>query len=218
MKRLTVMMLALTISQAAWAHQPVMDMAPRWNDGYGVQTRVEHANDETTTWLEGVYTFKPSVRMTLKLPFVKGELGDAIFGVPLKRYRNEGGFTSNWSLTPSVRMPTGGGNDWDAGLSLSYSSETVDVFQLYDLYALGDSTGLDINVGKVFPDGQGSSWFTLWDVSALDSASGQRVLTGPVLVYFRRNVIFRAEYKFEAHDNDRDWDGDFVSLGVGVVY
>ena len=218
MKPLLCFICSLVISNLALAHQPVMDMAPRWNGGYGFQTRAEHANSETTTWVEGVYTFKPAVRMTLKVPYSDGSVGDAIFAVPLKRYTNRGGFTANWGLTPSVRMPTGGGNDWDAGLSLSYSSETSSVYQFYDLYALGDQTGIDINAGLVHADGEGSSWFTLWDVSMLDSDSGQRVLTGPVLVYFKRNFILRAEYKAAAYDNDDDWSGDYFSFGIGFVY
>ena len=218
MKPLLCFICSLVISNLALAHQPVMDMAPRWNGGYGFQTRAEHANSETTTWVEGVYTFKPAVRMTLKVPYSDGSVGDAIFAVPLKRYTNRGGFTANWGLTPSVRMPTGGGNDWDAGLSLSYSSETSSVYQFYDLYTLGDQTGIDINAGLVHADGEGSSWFTLWDVSMLDSDSGQRVLTGPVLVYFKRNFILRAEYKAAAYDNDDDWSGDYFSFGIGFVY
>ena len=69
----TFVVLFITLVSNAYAHQPVMDMAPRWNNGYGVQTRVEHANSETTTWLEGVYTFKPSLRMTLKVPHSNGK-------------------------------------------------------------------------------------------------------------------------------------------------
>ena len=218
MRRVLFTLLAVGIGGNAFAHQPVMDMAPRWSNGYGVQTRIEYANSDTTTWLEGVYTFKPSVRMTLKVPYTDGKIGNAIFAVPLKRYTNKGGFTSSWGVTPSVRMPTGDGNNWDAGLSLNYSSETRSVYQLYDLYALGDSIGLDINVGLVYPNGRGSSWFTLWDVSALDSDSGQRVLTGPVLVYFKRNVVARAEYKIIAHDDDDAWKGDYVSFAIGLVY
>ncbi|MGK0298343.1 MAG: hypothetical protein ACI9XC_001962 [Gammaproteobacteria bacterium] len=218
MKRFLFALLAMGIGNNVVAHQPIMDMAPRWNNGYGVQTRIELANSKTTTWIEGVYTFKPSVRMTLKLPYEDEKIGDAIFAVPFKQYTNNKGFTSNWSLTPSVRVPTGGGNDWDPGLSLSYSSETVNVYQLYDLYTLGDKTGLDINVGLVHANGRGSSWFTLWDVSALDSDSGQRVLTGPVLVYFKRNIVLRAEYKFVARDNDVAWKGDYLSFSIGVVY
>ncbi len=218
MKRWLATCLALTPASIAFAHQPVMDMAPRWNGGYGIQTRVERANDVTTTWVEGVYTFKPSLRMTLKVPQSDGELGDAIFAVPLKRYTNSGAFTSNWGLTPSVRMPTGGGSDWDTGLSLSYSSESRNYYTLFDLYTLDDKNGLDVNVGLVNADGKGSSWFTLLDISAQDSDSGQRILSGPVVAYFKHNVIVRAEYKFEVEDRDDTWNGNFFSIGIGVVY
>lgn len=218
MKPIILAVLLFTLASNLYAHQPVMDMAPRWNNGYGVQTRIEHANSETTTWLEGVYTFKPSLRMTLKVPQSNGEIGDAIFAMPIKRYKNAGAFTSNWGLTPSVRMPTGGGSKWDAGLSLSYSSESRKVYQLYDLYTLGDTTGVDINFGLVHADGKGSSWFTLWDITAKDSDSGQHLLSGPVLVYFKRNLILRAEYKFSAYDDDSQWDGDYFGFGVGLVY
>lgn len=218
MKHLILALLAASFGIGAFAHQPIMDMAPRWNNGYGIQTRVEHTNSETTTWVEGVYTVKPSVRMTLKVPYVDGEMGNAIFAVPLKRYTNEGSLTYNWSITPSVRMPTDGGDDWDAGLSVSYSSETPGFYQLYDVYTLGDKTGLDVNIGWSFPDGKGSSWFTLWDISAQESDSGERVLTGPVLVYFKRNVVMRAEYKVPAYDHDDDWKGNFINFGIGIVY
>ena len=218
MINIIVLIIFLTLTSKVFSHQPVMDMAPRWNDGYGVQTRIEHANSENKVWLEGVYTFKPMVRMTLKIPTIDGELDDAIIALPLKKYFNDKAFTSNWSITPSIRMPTGGGADWDAGLSLSYSSESSDIYQLYDLYALDDVIGLDINVGAVQASGEGSSWFALWDVSAQDSNTGQRILTGPVLVYFDYNFIIRAEYKFSALDNDRAWKGDYVSFGIGMVF
>lgn len=217
MQRL-LLCLVILFASALSAHQPIMDMAPRWSDGYGVQTRFEHFNSQTTTWLEGVYTFKPSVRMTLKIPHANGETGDAIFAVPLKKYKNEGAFTSNWSLTPSVKIPTGNSNDWDPGLSVSYSSETPGFYQLYDLYAIDDKVGLDVNVGFVKTSDQGSALFTLWDITALDSKFGQRVLSGPVMVYFRENFIVRAEYKFSVHDRDSQWDGNYFSLGVGLVY
>jgi hypothetical protein len=218
MMNIIVLIILLTLTSKVFSHQPVMDMAPRWNGGYGVQTRIEYANSETTVWLEGVYTFKPAVRMTLKIPTIDGTLDDAIIALPLKKYFNDKGFTSNWSITPSIRMPTGGGSNWDAGLSLSYSSESSNIYQLYDFYALDDVIGLDINFGAVQASGEGSSWFALLDVSAQDSNTGQRILTGPVLVYFDYNFIVRAEYKFSAFDNDRAWKGDFVSLGIGMVF
>lgn len=40
MKRFALL-LALVVPHGAWGHQPVMDMAPRWQGGYGLQVRVE---------------------------------------------------------------------------------------------------------------------------------------------------------------------------------
>ncbi len=74
---------------SAHSHQPVMDMAPRWSEGYGIQLRQEHygsnelrrGSDKTpntiglkrfvdTTWAEGVYTFDRSIRATVKIPYI----------------------------------------------------------------------------------------------------------------------------------------------------
>jgi hypothetical protein len=67
-----------------------MDMAPRWEDGWGLQVRNEYRfSDEllagdseasnpqgrerrvNTTWLEGVYTFKRWLRLTAKIPWLE---------------------------------------------------------------------------------------------------------------------------------------------------
>lgn len=196
-----------------------MDMAPRWAGGYGIQTRVEHFDSQTTIWVEGVYTFDKSVRTTFKLPYRDSKFGDLILGMPLKKYQNEGPRTTNWSLTPSVRLPTGSGSssEWDVGLSISYSSESPTFYQLYDLYAWEDRVGLDINAGFAFP-GKGSGFFALWDVSVLTSDQGDQIHTGPVVVYFKKNVIFRAEYKALVYEKDSTWGGGYFNLGLGFVY
>lgn len=81
------------------AHQPVMDMAPRWQGGYGVQVRHEYRfSDEVldgddgaanpfgrertvhTTWLEAIYTFRRELRATVKIPIVHQERVSAIGG------------------------------------------------------------------------------------------------------------------------------------------
>ncbi|NQY74814.1 MAG: hypothetical protein HRT90_08650 [Candidatus Margulisbacteria bacterium] len=78
------------------AHQPVMDMAPRWEGGYGVQTRLEYQDksrlvengseivnlsglkDESTTlWLEGVYSFTKEHRISFKLPWIQRNITTA---------------------------------------------------------------------------------------------------------------------------------------------
>lgn len=218
MKNLIITFFIFALSIEAFAHQPIMDMAPRWNNGYGIQIRTEKTDNQTIDWLEGVYTFKPSVRMTLKVPSIDEDIGDSIFAVPLKRYSNQGGFTSNIGITPSLRIPTGGGSKWDVGLSLSYSSETPTLYQLYDLYTLRDTTGFDLNVGLVHANGRGSSLFTLWDISALHSNSRSRILTGPMFVYFKKNIVGRVVYKFPVHNDDDTWEGNFLELGLGIVF
>ena len=91
MKKIFLTPLLFFIFSAApsYADQPVMDMAPRWEKGYGMQIRQEYYGSSklldgnnkidnplgleryvSKTWLEGVYTFNRSVRTTFKLPFV----------------------------------------------------------------------------------------------------------------------------------------------------
>ncbi len=217
MRRLLTKLLLVAASGSTFAHQPVMDMAPRWDDGYGIQTRIEHFDDVTTTWVEGVYTWDKSIRATFKLPYRDGKLGGLILGLPLKKYSNNGAKTSNWSVTPSVQLPNADDGEWDTGLSLSYSSETPKFYQLYDLYTWGDRTGLDINFGLAFP-GKGSGKFAIWDVSALKSREGDRIQTGPVFVYFKKNMMFRAEYKHLVFERDSDWSGGFLNVGIGFVF
>lgn len=79
----------LLLPAFGFAHQPVMDMAPRWAGGLGIQIRHEHhASNQLKfreskidnplgrekrvdkTWLEGVYTFTRAFRVTLKIPYI----------------------------------------------------------------------------------------------------------------------------------------------------
>lgn len=92
----------------AFAHQPVMDMAPRWQDGYGVQVRYttrdaeklrdgkDHAQNllgrskrVEQVWLEGVYTFHRALRVTAKLPYVD-QYREVEAGGTLRREHGEG--------------------------------------------------------------------------------------------------------------------------------
>lgn len=278
----------LLFGDVVYAHQPVMDMAPRWADGFGFQVRQEHfGSDELrresssaenslglerfvdTTWLEGVYTFDRSIRVTVKVPYVdqqrvkaingsgvaqqRGGLGDIVVGLPLKRYKNKGSMTKNWSITPSIRIPTGSTSgdfpisdgSWDAGLSVSYSSETPTFYQLYDLYywkqgsgsggmQSGDSWGLDINVGlhPWHDNDKNTGLFTMWDITALHSGApnssnltlatgGDRVQTGPVLVYYRQSFMARAEFKLLAYERVDGFSvsrGNEFSIALGYVF
>jgi len=98
----------LLCTGAAGAHQPVMDMAPRWEGGFGVQVRHEYRFSKDlleeddrvsnglgrekrvhTTWLEGIYTFKREIRATLKIPFVVQERVAGVQG-SARRHRGVG--------------------------------------------------------------------------------------------------------------------------------
>lgn len=294
--RLFVIGICIWSPVSALAHQPVMDMAPRWQDGYGFQIRHEYYGSASLrsrgdrianplgrerfvhkTWLEGVYTFDRAKRITFKLPYIdqmrvkdiggagvrqdESGLGDLIIGVPLKRYRNKGANTSNWGITPSIRLPTGkSGGDFpisdgsvDLGLSVSYSAEGYPIpglprfklYQLYDLYYWhnrkgargmneGDEVGLDVNIGiHPFHDDQSNTGvFLMWDVSVraieapnaatLTTASGgERIHTGPIIVVYKNNIMFRAEYKFPVYQKTygvSNARGDEFSVGIGVAF
>jgi len=286
MKELFFSLLIWLCSIPVSAHQPVMDMAPRWDDGYGFQTRYEHYGSDDlmdgdseisnplglkrfvdTIWFEGVYTFNRGIRTTFKLPHVdqrrtkkigdvgvrqsNSGLGDLILGLPLKKYRNKKAFTDNFSITPSIRIPTGsssgdfpisdGSVDW--GLSISYSSETPEYYTLIDLYYWlntkgkngmheGDVLALDINLGyhPYHSNETNSGVFVMWDMTArynddqdrntLTTASGgQRLHMGPVLVLYKENIMFRAEYKHPTYEKTSDISNSrgsefIISLGI----
>lgn len=265
---------------SVWAHQPVMDMAPRWEGGWGFQIRQEYRSSDDlrrgsdkvantlgrkreirTTWLEGVYTFKREVRLTVKLPWVEQRrrvvqggvsaeqrgsgVGDMILGLQLKRYYNKESSTGNFGLTPSIRFPTGstadsypvGDGSWDAGLSASFSAEAANLFQFYDLFywkngngekgiRQGDVLGFDMNLG-IHPyhnNRTNTGIFLMVDLEARSEArgvngagttGGERVSVGPVIVWYRKNVMVRADVKFPVYEDVR---GTQVSHGVQVSF
>lgn len=275
-------------SLSATAHQPVMDMAPRWAEGSGFQVRYQSfgsdelmsGSDEVanplgleryvnTIWLEGVYTFDRSIRATFKLPYVDQKrtkniggtavkqsnrgIGDLILGLPLKHYRNKKAFTDNFGFTPSLRLPTGsssgdfplGDGSYDLGLSFSYSSETPKFYTMFDLFYWintagdngmreGNELGLDVNLGyhPYHSNETNSGAFIMWDVTArsiqapsgstLTTASGgKRIQTGPVLVLYKDNLMFRAEYKhlaYEHTDSISNSRGSEFSIGLGMTF
>lgn len=270
------------------AHQPVMDMAPRWEKGYGFQIRHENYGSDKLmdgdseianllgleryvrkTWFEGVYTFDRSKRVTFKIPYVDQDrvknisgvgvkqessgIGDLILGIPLKHYINQGAGTQNFSFTPSLRVPTGSSSgdfpisdgSWDVGLSFSHSYESPKWYTLVDLFYWintegerdmheGNTLGLDVNLGyhPYHDNATDFGVFVMWDVTArhnddpnvatLTTASGgQRVQTGPVVVLYKDNIMFRSEYKYPLYENTSNISnlhGHEFNLGIGITF
>jgi len=283
---LSFMLFVSSITPGAFAHQPVMDMAPRWQQGYGGQVRYENRYSDTVlegsskvdnplgrdrsvhkTWLEGVYTFRREVRATIKVPFVYQErisvingqavkqkgsgIGDLILGLPLKYYKNRKGSTHNVGFTPSVRLPTGissggfppGDGSTDPGFSLSYGYENKFWYHFYDLFYWvnnqgvsgidqGDELGFDSNIGiHPYHDNEtNSGMFVMLDMTARyetkgkdrgGATGGTRLSLGPVLVLYRRNIMFRAEYKipvYERRSGSGVARGNELNVGIGITF
>ena len=53
--------LATCSSTPVWAHQPVMDMSPRWKGGYGFQVREEYHSSDTGGYTEFSCRARPSL-------------------------------------------------------------------------------------------------------------------------------------------------------------
>ena len=97
------------LSSSLFADQPIMNMMPRWDDGWGVQVIEEYryendlllgkkkiasgfSEDVHITHLEAVYTWDRAIRVTAKLPYVidaKRELPNGFGG---KRTEHNSGF------------------------------------------------------------------------------------------------------------------------------
>ena len=201
-------MRAILLITTLLAHQPVMDMAPRWSGGYGFQIRNEFSPDVSSTyWLEGVYTRSREKRITFKIPLKDGKtLRSPIIALPLKKYKNHSSYTENWGITPQVKIPIEGKGG--TGLSISYSSEDPRFYQMYDLFGWRNSKGepsygFDGNIGlhPIHRNETNSGIFTMWDVTVQKEKRITSVHTGPVLVVYRKNIMARIEVKLPIKGN-----------------
>jgi hypothetical protein len=116
------------------AEQPIFNMMPRWDKGWGVQ--FEHEVEDSPTkrihllHVEGVYTWQRWIRLTYKVPWLLSEsaLGTPVLALPLKKYFNNDGRSGSLSLTPEISLPLSqvplGQSDKVAGMNLGYSQET----------------------------------------------------------------------------------------------
>ena len=216
-------MRAILLITTLLAHQPVMDMAPRWSGGYGFQIRNEFSPDvSSTNWLEGVYTRSREKRITFKIPLEDGKtLRSPIIALPLKKYQNHSGYTENWGITPQVKIPIEGKGG--TGLSISYSSEDPSFYQMYDFFgwrsSIGEpSYGFDGNIGlhPIHRNETNSGIFTMWDISLRKSDRMTSIHSGPVLVGYRKNMMARIEFKLPIKGNKSALP--ILNSGIGFVF
>ena len=177
---------ACLIAGTAAAHQPVMDMAPRWEGGWGFQVRQEYrftderldGDDKTanpldrekrvaTTWLEGIYTFKREVRATIKIPWVDQRRTSLVNG---RRVREAGHGLGDIILGVPLKKYWNLGT-WTANLGLTPSLR-LPTGSTSDSYPVGDGSwdaGLSASLSA-----ENFRWYTLFDVFYWKNGSGRR--------------------------------------------
>ena len=98
----------------------------------------------------------------------------------------------------------------------------------------GDELGLDINLGyhPYHSNESNSGVFVMWDVAArynddpnnttlTKATGGQRLQMGPVLVLYKDNLMFRAEYKhlmYEKTSGISNSRGSEIFIGLGITF
>ena len=164
------LLISFAVSQHLKADEPIMNMMPRWSGGWGYQFFYEHRRENDLLQgssalhsgfseeinifhFEGVYTWKKSIRLTAKLPYVihaerevpdatgnklvqnDEGIGDLTLALPLKKYFNLDGRSGSWSFKPMMIIPLSGSddyevyfNEWANGLGLGYEFETSNFY------------------------------------------------------------------------------------------
>lgn len=181
------------------------------------------------TWLEGVYTWDRSKRVTIKIPYVdqmrvkevggvaikqvdRG-LGDIIIGLPLRKYTNHKDWTNNFSFTPNLRVPSGktsgdypiGDGSTDVGFSFSYGAESPRYLAGIDLYYWINNEGKrDQHEGNLL---------------GLDITLGKTIYhDGKKSAGASLQLDFGAHYKEEGTSISGNNPGTRIMLGPGLVY
>ena len=238
----------VTQSVSVYADQPVMNEAPRWAGGYGFQFRHEYRESDTliykddeinnplgktrrvnTTWLEGVYTWDRSKRITVKIPYVdkmrvtevggsavkqndRG-LGDIIIATPLRKYTNHKDWTNNFSFTPQIRVPSGktsgdypiGDGSVDAGISLSYGAESPRYLVGIDFF--------------YWMNNEGTRSQHEGDLAGLDITLGKNIYhNGAKSAGASLQLDFGVRYKDEGYTISGNSAGTRVMVGPALVY
>ncbi len=239
--------LAWAIAGSAIAHQPVMDMAPRWDEGWGFQVRQEYrVSDDLldgssdapnpfnrtrrtrSTWLEGVYTFQRELRVTLKVPWVEQERKILRGGVPVRESGR--GFGDLMIGVPVKKYFNEGGHTGNFGITPSIRIPTG---ATSDSFPVSDGSwdfGLSGSYSRSYP------WlYQFYDVFYWSNGSGRRGTNRGDEIGFDMNLglhpfhdnrtntgLFvmmdlRARYEGRGHDTGGTTGGKRLSLGPVLV-
>jgi hypothetical protein len=227
------------------AEQPVFDMMPRWDNGWGMQLEHEYESHSDAVGhllhLEGVYTWRRWIRVTYKIPWVLTEqsltdpalppdsgIGTPVLALPLKKYFNKDGRSGSWSLTPHVFLPVSttllGRKDEYGGLSVGYSQETYRT-------TVGVSVAGHVRHEALMPEWHlnlaGGGKFYGWDsvgnfrlkVDARYRANGDHALRLGPIAYWRLSDRWHVQASWKRSLVAQGFDdGDWIRSGIGMVF
>ena len=173
-------------ASSAFAHQPVMDMAPRWSGGSGFQVRQEYEiTDEVldgrskaanvfnrsrrvrTTWFEGVYTFQREARVTFKLPWIDHETTSLRGGLPVRESGR--GFGDLVIGVPLKRYQNERGKTRNFGLTPSLRLPTGDTGDSFPVSDGSWDAGLSFSYSS-----ENRDFYQLWEVFYWSNGAGRR--------------------------------------------
>jgi len=211
----------ITVS-AAEAHQPVMDMAPRWSGGYGFQVRYEFSTSDEirdgtdevsnrddrektvhTTWLEGVYTWRREVRATFKLPVIDQQRDARVEGEIEKQ--SGAGVGDLVVALPLKKYWNFSGSTANLGFTPSLRLPTGSTS---DSYPVGDGS-TDLGLGLSFA-AENPLWYMMADLFFWKNEAGRRGIDQGDQLGFDLNLGLHPY-----HDNARNL-GTFVMLDLEV--
>jgi len=228
----------------AVADQPIMNEVPRWAGGYGAQVFIEQRWSDNLlsgsrtldnpsnlyerkqlTHLEAVYTFKPWIRVTGKMPYIRqwqrvadpeggtytkrnDGIGDLTLALPIRKYTNGWGYSGHFGIVPQIRLPLGNDSgDYpisdgttDYGFSMTFERETpVYIISIDTTYWWEQGRSTDetwsIDFGLGWNFSDHGSF--RWETELERKRGGDKWLaTGPALLWnFNDIVLARIEYK-----------------------
>ena len=258
--------LCSTYSNTASAAQPVMSEVPRWDNGYGYQVFQSRRSSDTlmqgdrelanpnglsygknTTNIDGVYTWRKWIRVTLKIPIVdqtrsvlddqgnvvtqtsKG-LDDVTLALPLKYYMNRPGNSGHIGFTPQVRFGgddsgpyqiSDGSTDFGASLGWEYESSSL-VLGIGSTYWFESAAGKqnDWSLHGVIGWNFHDRGSLRWETDyKKDPNKYLSVITGPTLAWnFNDVVLARIEYRKEVDAETYFPASDGLGLTRGDVF
>jgi len=161
------------------ADQPIMNMMPRWNGGYGVQMLADtihrsdlkqgkdvvgdgFSEDISQVHLQGVYTWHRSIRLTFKLPYVidaRRELLDTNGDKIVQQDQGLGDLTVALPLKHYFNLATRSGN-WTVAPQLRVPLGRKDSsYQVADrVWGTGISVGYETETYYLFLATSASAW------------------------------------------------------------